>query len=701
MSRKGFAVLLLCLLISISASAQGFKKAAIATLLERQTAKNYSVTPHFASAEICTVRHDVDGDLWGVDHWLIGDELYKSYQNPGLSCDGPYPFSVEYIYMVLFFEGATDFLVSVDVEDADLTDPTCPLPGDLLSISTTYTVTIPSAGLYQIEVPLDSSAVVEGPYFAGFYFADYIDTLSGATIVTDDVPVPCVSYNIWDTTLGFVDLTNTGFASFPSFPGRLLLYSAGTPGGSGGEEPEPAVTILTPASNEIIVDDIVIWAAETAGSGIIDYMQFEYKESGDWIEIGYDYDGIKAIRDGLNPSGTGDGYSLVWDYSGLSEGVYWLRTTVYDTLGRSDADSIQVNIDPTPPMVTLVNPAETDTICHPLVLEAVSPDEDVSVVKFEKLHAAMDYNLPVITLNQSGHGDDYCGPVCGAIAVKYWFDQGFILSMREGNQYLSADTVVERMADAMLTGQNDGTPDDLFYSGFLQYVATHGNELLLRPYRNPDYTSMRAIIQDKQLLAVMALSGTPGLYLVAAGVSGLDDVQGQYTLRVSDPLTGSIVTTAIRNDGAGGAEVLYNGNWLHLDMIITVKGYSQTVTRDYIGADISSGDGWKLTWNSSNMAEDSLYFITITATDASGRVGSATSMSLYNCSSGYAKGDYNGDGTVNIGDILYLIDYIYEDGPEPLDGGGRADANCDGSIDIGDVIYFIKHVLAAGPEPCY
>jgi len=700
MFRKGLFVLALLLIISVSSNAQDFKKTAIIKPLDQLTFKNYPVAPSFSAAEICTVRHDVEGELWGVDHWLIGDELYKSYQNPGLACDGPYPFSVEFVYMVLFFGAPTEFNVSVDIETADLSEPSCPYPGDLLNISSTYTVAIPEAGLYQIEVPLDSPAIVNEPYFAGFYFAGYVDTLSGASIVTDSVPVPCVSYNIWDTTLGFVDLTNTGFPEFPSFPGRILLFSAGTTGGSGGEEPEPAVTILTPKSNAIIVDDAVIWAAETAGSGIIDYMKFEYKGSGDWVEIGRDEDGSNALRDGLNPSGTGDGYSLEWDYAGLTEGVYWLRATVYDTLGRSDADSIQVNIDPTPPQVNLVNPARNDTICLPLVMEATSSDEDITFFKFEKKSVSMDYNMPVITLNQAPHGNYYCGPVCGAIAIKYWFDKGFILSMREGNQYLSADTVVERLADNMLTRRNDGTYDDLLYSGLKQYIITHGNELLLEPYRNPDYTEFRTIIQEKGLLAILALSGTPGIYLVAAGVTGLEDAQNQYAIRASDPVTGTIINTFIRN-GINGSEVLYNGNWLHLDMAITVKGYSHTVTRDYVGADNTSADGWTWNWTSSDMLEDSLNFITISATDASGRVGTSTSMSLYYCQSGYDNGDYNGDGEVNIGDVLYLTDYIYETGPEPVGGAGRADANCDGVIDIGDVIYAIKHVLAAGPVPCY
>ncbi|MGB7063090.1 MAG: S8 family serine peptidase [Candidatus Zixiibacteriota bacterium] len=62
-------------------------------------------------------------------------------------------------------------------------------------------------------------------------------------------------------------------------------------------------------------------------------------------------------------------------------------------------------------------------------------------------------------------------------------------------------------------------------------------------------------------------------------------------------------------------------------------------------------------------------------------------------------GDANGDGTIDIGDVVYLINYLYKGGPapEPLDAG---DANSDGVIDIGDVVYLINYLYKGGPSPC-
>jgi hypothetical protein len=61
-------------------------------------------------------------------------------------------------------------------------------------------------------------------------------------------------------------------------------------------------------------------------------------------------------------------------------------------------------------------------------------------------------------------------------------------------------------------------------------------------------------------------------------------------------------------------------------------------------------------------------------------------------------GDANGDGLIDVGDAVYLINYLYMNGsaPVPLDSGN---ANCDGIVDIGDVVYLINYLFKNGPPP--
>ena len=64
----------------------------------------------------------------------------------------------------------------------------------------------------------------------------------------------------------------------------------------------------------------------------------------------------------------------------------------------------------------------------------------------------------------------------------------------------------------------------------------------------------------------------------------------------------------------------------------------------------------------------------------------------------YLYGDVNGDEIVDLGDVLYLTNYLYKDGsgPEPLEAG---DANGDCVADLGDVLYLINYLYRGGIPP--
>ena len=64
----------------------------------------------------------------------------------------------------------------------------------------------------------------------------------------------------------------------------------------------------------------------------------------------------------------------------------------------------------------------------------------------------------------------------------------------------------------------------------------------------------------------------------------------------------------------------------------------------------------------------------------------------------YIPGDANGDGSVNITDAIFTINYIFRSGPVP-DPLESADANCDGSVNVTDAIYLINYIFRSGPAP--
>jgi len=65
----------------------------------------------------------------------------------------------------------------------------------------------------------------------------------------------------------------------------------------------------------------------------------------------------------------------------------------------------------------------------------------------------------------------------------------------------------------------------------------------------------------------------------------------------------------------------------------------------------------------------------------------------------YVCGDANIDGTANVADAVYLINYVFKSGlaSSPYKAG---DANCDGSANVGDVVYLISYIFRGGSAPC-
>ena len=65
---------------------------------------------------------------------------------------------------------------------------------------------------------------------------------------------------------------------------------------------------------------------------------------------------------------------------------------------------------------------------------------------------------------------------------------------------------------------------------------------------------------------------------------------------------------------------------------------------------------------------------------------------------GYIAGDANCDGAVNVGDAVYIINYVFKGGPAPIPyaAGG---ANGDPDVNVGDAVYLINFIFNNGPPP--
>jgi hypothetical protein len=64
-----------------------------------------------------------------------------------------------------------------------------------------------------------------------------------------------------------------------------------------------------------------------------------------------------------------------------------------------------------------------------------------------------------------------------------------------------------------------------------------------------------------------------------------------------------------------------------------------------------------------------------------------------------AAGDINADCFTTVADIIYLLNYLFRGGPAPRVWCNPGDINHDGYVDLPDVVYFINYLFRSGPAP--
>ena len=65
-----------------------------------------------------------------------------------------------------------------------------------------------------------------------------------------------------------------------------------------------------------------------------------------------------------------------------------------------------------------------------------------------------------------------------------------------------------------------------------------------------------------------------------------------------------------------------------------------------------------------------------------------------------ARGDVDKNPGLAFGDLVFFVRYLYLGGPGPADLVA-ADANCDGSVDILDIVTLVNYLYNQGPLPCF
>jgi hypothetical protein len=98
------------------------------------------------------------------------------------------------------------------------------------------------------------------------------------------------------------------------------------------------------------------------------------------------------------------------------------------------------------------------------------------------------------------------------------------------------------------------------------------------------------------------------------------------------------------------------------------------------------------------------YKLMVSAGGQSSPIGTGNSTN-YKLMAGYVgatfvqRGDVTADGVIDASDLVYLLNYLFIHGPEPIPPEA-GDVTCDGVVDASDVVYLLNYLFVHGPQPC-
>ncbi len=637
-----------------------------------------------------------------ITGWTFFDtERYAAYQDAA-ACG--YPFGVTDASFDLYATAACSAIVYVQLLRVISSDSGCVMPGAPFFTSGIDTVIFPHSGLFELSFPLSDTVCIYSPYYVALVFVGDAACLNP---VIDNTPTTCLSFYNYTDDL-WADLVQVY-----GFPGDLVMHTGGlTADQNGCPAYPPPNTIITRPSDTAYWNDHPYFK-DTLCVQVIDYMQqskvayttFEYFDNllFFWETFYTDDDGTEAGLDWFGPSPPpGDGWSGYWVPTGIQEGYYMVRATMTDSLGRSISDTIITYYDPNPPVPTITTPSifSSKVVLPTDIVFSTNANkvQEMVITKFPaggpRPGCEKGFDKGIDTLDQHEAyphpGIDGknrgCYPTAIGACLKWWAKHGFP-GLDDFGQ-MSEQELVEELARRMNTDPNDGTLHGNARQGAQEYIDSKLGKCkfkveLLGGAVIPLHRLIKELLVNNEDVIV-----TDWHHAVTANSICFWPT---FYLDFMDPWTGRIVIGPDTEHGFDGDPITHM-------LVISPKKDDDSPKPDTLGrARHQGGQEYLYTLTDSSCSlyvANSAYLVEAVIIDSTGHVGSDMVNLEF-----VARGDANGDGTINIGDAVYIVNYIFKSGPppNPFDAG---DANCDHAVNVGDAINIINYIFKGGPKPC-